>query len=181
MVFREENEKMHILSRYWVIFPSTFPTFWEISDVSFSYKSMKFAGVLILWQKIKWRFPFFYKAIKFSRIKASKWTYKTILGQNDLESNTWEKAHRLKLKYYYIYRKMEDVIRHIFTSVVMPLNFIHFRPKVGFQIALWSFTQLMFENNFKRTDVYLFSWVSKHSRISLHVHPNMTFCSPKSF
>ena len=40
----------------------------------------------------------------------------------------------------YICRKMENVIRRNFTSVIMPPNFIHFRPKIGFKISLGDFT-----------------------------------------
>ena len=39
------------------------------------------------------------------------------------KKGTREKAHRLKLESYYIYRKMESLIRRIFTSVVMPKRF----------------------------------------------------------
>ena len=47
---------------------------------------------------------------------------------------------------------MENVIRCIFTSVVMLPNFIHFRPKIGFKNTLESsyFTQRPFERSLKR-------------------------------
>ena len=50
-----------------------------------------------------------------------------------------EKANRLKLVFHYMYKKMKNVIRRIFTSVIMPRYFIHFRPKIGFKSALGSF------------------------------------------
>ena len=50
------------------------------------------------------------------------------------------KSHQLKLESYYAYRKMEIVIRCLFSSVDMSLNLIQFPPKVGFNIALGSFT-----------------------------------------
>ena len=58
------------------------------------------------------------------------------------EKVTHKKAHWLKLEFYYIYRKMEIAIRRIFISGVMLPNFIHFCPKIGFKIALESFTSL---------------------------------------
>ena len=58
------------------------------------------------------------------------------------EKVTHKKAHWLKLEFYYIYRKMENLIRRCFTSVVMTSNFIYFRLKVSFKIVLNSFTSL---------------------------------------
>ena len=37
---------------------------------------------------------------------------------------------------------MENVIRRIFTSVVIPPNFIHFQPKISFKSVLGNFTSL---------------------------------------
>ena len=45
-----------------------------------------------------------------------------------------------KHKFYSFNRKMENVIRRIFASVIIPLNFISFHPKVGFKIVLGTFT-----------------------------------------
>ena len=62
----------------------------------------------------------------------------------------------LKLWPYSIDRIMENVIRHIFTSVVMVPNFINFRPKIGFESVLvtFNFTQRAFENSFKAVTTF---------------------------
>ena len=59
------------------------------------------------------------------------------------EKITRKKAHRLKVKYYYICRKIENIIRRIFTLVIMSPKLINFFfSKVAFKIDLGGFTSL---------------------------------------
>ena len=83
MVFREKkNKEVHVLSWFRVIFPFKLPAFWHIFDISFDRKSMKFVDVLIFMTEYKMTFSvFFYKAMKFLRIKPLKWTCEPILEQ----------------------------------------------------------------------------------------------------
>ena len=58
-----------------------------------------------------------------------------------------EKAYRLQLEFHYIDRKMENIIRPIFTSIVMNTNFIHYGYKIVFKkcIRKFCFNQWTFE------------------------------------
>ena len=51
-----------------------------------------------------------------------------------------EKTYRLKLEFYNTDRKMKNINRRIFTSVIMHLIFMHFRKKISFKSALEIFT-----------------------------------------
>ena len=66
---------VHALSQFRVFFLSKLTTCWHISDANFDCKHKKFVHVQ---QKIKWRFPFFYKTMKFSWIKRLKQTFEPI-------------------------------------------------------------------------------------------------------
>ena len=50
-----------------------------------------------------------------------------------------EKTYRLKLEFYNTDRKMKSIIRRVFFSIIMHLNFMHFRLKVSFKSTLKSF------------------------------------------
>ena len=60
--------------------------------------------------------------------KTFKCTFELIFGQKKRNGGT-QAAHWLKHDFCYLYGKTKNIIRHILTSVVMPLNFIHFRKK----------------------------------------------------
>ena len=53
-----------------------------------------------------------------------------------------EKSYQLKLEFYNIDRKMKNVIRPIFISIIMHLNFMHFCQIISFKSALESFTSV---------------------------------------
>ena len=67
----------------------------------------------------------------------------------------WESPSSETRVLYSIDRKIENFITHIFTSVVMPPNFILFSQKIGFKSALGGFSSLC-----------------EHLRIALAVHGN---------
>ena len=46
-VFQEKYKKMHVFSRFWIIFPSKLPSFWHISDDDFDCKRVEILGVFI--------------------------------------------------------------------------------------------------------------------------------------
>ena len=47
--------------------------------------------------------------------------------------------YRLKLEFYNTDRKMKNILRHIFISIIMRPNFMHCRQKISFKSALESF------------------------------------------
>ena len=53
-----------------------------------------------------------------------------------------EKTYRLKLEFYNADRKMKNIIRLIFISLIMRPIFMHFRQKINFKIALESFSSV---------------------------------------
>ena len=69
----------------------------------------------------------------------SKFSRKSV-KENDLfpEGSDKNQAHEA-LNVYYFDRKVKNAIRFIFTSVVMPLKFIHFRQKIDFKSNLENF------------------------------------------
>ena len=50
-----------------------------------------------------------------------------------------ENAHYLKIEFYCINRKINKVIRCIFTLIVIYIDFMHFRQKINFKIVFESF------------------------------------------
>ena len=91
LVFWVKNEKVRVLNiEFQSFFPSKFPTFWHISNLSFDRKRMKFVGVLIFITKNSMKFSFFYKTTKFPKIKASKWTFEPTFRQNERKSHSQE-------------------------------------------------------------------------------------------
>ena len=58
----------------------------------------------------------------------------------------------------YLHSDGKDVIRCVFNSGIMPPNFIHFRPKIGFKDAFkeFYFTQRVHENILKEVQINTF-------------------------
>ena len=73
-----------------------------------------------------------YKTTKFS-IKRGRNEHLREFSDKRGTKVMYKKAHKLKLGSIYIHRKIEDVIRGIFTFINMPQNFTDFRPKIGFK------------------------------------------------
>ena len=61
-----------------------------------------------------------------------------------------EKTYPLKLAFYNTDRKIKNIIRRIFNSIIMHPNFMHFRQKIRFTSALENFTPV---NGYLRTDL----------------------------
>ena len=52
------------------------------------------------------------------------------------EKEAREIVHELKLEFYYVDRKMKNIIRSNFTLIVVPNNFIYFRVQTGLKCML---------------------------------------------
>ena len=64
------------------------------------------------------------------------------------EKEARKKTYRLKLEFYNTDKKMKNIIRLIFISMIMHPNFMHFRQKISFKCALEIFTPV---NGYLRT------------------------------
>ena len=101
-------------------------------------------------------FLLLYKIMKFSR-KICQNECLSWFSDKNSKKVTSEKAPRLKLGSYYIYRKIENIIKCTFASIIMPLNFIHFHQKIGIKSGLENFASV--NEHFRRALKYFFSIV----------------------
>ena len=87
-------------------------------------------------------FFFFYETTKFSRKSCQNERF-VQFSYIKSEKVACLESHCLKFGSDYICRKNEkNVIRRIFSSIVIPANFIHFRQRIGFKSALGNFSLL---------------------------------------
>ena len=77
--------------------------------------------------------------IRKNRVKISTWVTFRIMRDKKVKR---EKRHLLKLEFYNANRKMKGIISCVFISIIMHPNFMHFRQKMSFKIALQIFNSV---------------------------------------
>ena len=128
------------MRRFCFVFPSKLPTFWHITEVSFDRKCMKIVDIPFFYNEKSdsvFRFSLKQPNIRKYCIKMNAWV--NFRKKRD-EKVVREKKYLLKLEFFNTVRKMKNIIRCLFISVIMHPNFTHIRQKIRFKSALEIFT-----------------------------------------